>query len=61
MRLFNSVQVVAIYAAAPFVIGWLFGAEFEYHRVAAYSASALYAVLSLMMVGCVYSSSRWFD
>lgn len=60
MRLFNSLQVVAMYAGGPWVIGWLFNDPFIYSNVAAWLSTILYAIFSVLMVGAVYvASERW--
>ena len=55
LKAFNSLQIVAMYAASPFVIGWLFsGATFPYAHVLAWASVLGYGIFSWLMVAAVY-------
>lgn len=53
MKLFNSFQVTAAFAAWPFGIAWLQDASFRGSQAAFYAACALYVVAFGAMVVCV--------
>lgn len=56
MKLFNSFQLVIMYAALPFVISWLDGAGFRWAGAAFWSTIVIYIVASGFMVGAVYKA-----
>jgi len=56
MKLFNAFQCVVLYAALPFIISWLDGAEFRWAGAAFWSAIVVYVISSFCMVASVYHS-----
>lgn len=54
MRYFNSLQLVILFVAWPFIIHWLADATFRGSAVAFYSACALYVVQVAWTV-CAYA------
>ena len=61
MKLFNAFQCVIMYAALPFVIGWLDGAGFRGAGAAFYAAIGVYVISSGCMVAAVYHSFKDWD
>jgi len=57
MRLFNSFQIVALFAAAPWLLGLLYRQEFPWHSAACVAATVLYGIYTLGMVCLVYLGS----
>ncbi len=53
LTVFNSFQITALFAAFPFLIGWLFNAEFQWHSAAAWAALVAYVVYFGFMVTSV--------
>lgn len=58
MRLFNSFQIVALFAAAPWLLGLLYQQDFPWHTAASVAATVLYGVYALGMTCLVYLGSR---
>lgn len=58
MRLFNSFQIVALFAAAPWLLGLLYQQDFPWHTAASVAATVLYGIYTLGMVCLVYLGSR---
>lgn len=58
MRLFNSFQVVALFAAAPWLLGLLYRQDFPWHTAASVAATVLYGIMTLFMVAFVYFGSK---
>lgn len=58
MRLFNSIQVTAIFAAMPFLIHWLHKAAFTGAGAAFWVSIVAYVVLFWLVVGCVYTATE---
>lgn len=61
MRLFNSIQSVAIFAALPFVISWLTDAEFRGAGAGWWVAVVAYFIGFVAMTACVYSNDELWD
>jgi hypothetical protein len=58
MRLFNSLQIVALFAAAPWLLGLLYQQEFPWATSAKVAATIVYGIFVVIMVGCVYIASE---
>lgn len=56
LKLFNSFQIVGFFAAYPFLVGWLFTAEFAWHTAAAWASLAGYIAYFAFMVAAVLSA-----
>jgi len=52
MKLFNSIQIVAMYAAAPFLIGFIP----ESYWPGVWVAWVFYLIMSCVMVGALYTA-----
>lgn len=53
MRVFNAFQVVVLFIAMPWIIGWLKTASFTCSEAVFYVACAVYVIGFVMMVACV--------
>jgi glucan phosphoethanolaminetransferase (alkaline phosphatase superfamily) len=60
MKLFNSFQIVGVYAAAPFGIGWLAQnpTAFPQATAAFWAALALYVLATFCLTFSVYDTMR---
>lgn len=58
MRLFNSFQFVAIFAAMPFLVAYLFDATFRFAGAAFWAALAVYVIQAIITWISVYDSAR---
>lgn len=58
MRLFNSIQAVAMYAAGPFIISWLKHENFQGHDIASFVAFMMYLIGSFAMVWSIYTATE---
>jgi hypothetical protein len=58
MKLFNSFQLVCLFAAFPFIIQWLSGLDFRGDKAAMVAACAAYVVLFSMITWSAYDSQR---
>lgn len=56
MKLFNAFQLVAVFVALPYLMGWLQDATFRGSAAAFYATAALYVVAFACMVACVWRS-----
>lgn len=56
LKMFNSLQIVAVFVAWPFLIGWLSNATFQGAFVAFLTACVLYLLGFFAIVGCVYAA-----
>ena len=52
-RVFNAFQLVTLFAALPFGIGWLHGNPFPYSTAAFYTAIAVYLILFVTNIAAV--------
>ena len=53
MKVFNALQITALFSAFPFLIGWLFQAEFPGVMAASWLSVAVYVGYFTIMAGCV--------
>jgi len=60
MRLFNSCQIVALFAGAPYFISWLSVATFPGQTAAFWGSLGGYVFLCWFMVALVYSGIKEF-
>jgi len=61
-RGFNAFQLVTLFAALPFGIGWLHGSPFPYSTAAFYTAIVVYLVLFVTHVAALASfvqTEKW--
>lgn len=58
MRLFNSFQLVAVFAVLPFVVSWLSESTMKYANAAFWAVLIVYVLAALGMWRSVYDSSR---
>lgn len=56
LRLFNSFQIVAFFAAAPYGISWLSSASFPASGVAFWMSLGAYAIYFAMMIAAVFAA-----
>jgi hypothetical protein len=56
LRVFNSIQIVGVFVAWPFLVEWLSKAAFTGATLAFWSAIVLYAVGFLAITTCVYDA-----
>jgi len=56
IRLFNAFQMVVCFAAAPFVVAWLYTEPFPYSTAAMWTAGVVYLASFAMMTGIVHES-----
>lgn len=56
LKVFNSLQIVAIFVAWPFLIAWLSNATFTGAQLAFFVACLVYAAGFFAMVACVYQA-----
>jgi hypothetical protein len=56
IRVFNAFQLVTLFAAAPYIIGWLGSSPFPYSAAAFWTAIVVYIVLFVGNVICVTES-----
>ena len=61
MRLFNSLQIVALYAAGPSIIGWLFTDPFKYSNILCWVGVVVYLIMTWLMVAAVFTASEKWD
>lgn len=60
MRLFNSFQLVGLFAGTPFLLAWLSTATFPYAAAAFWTAIAAYVIQFGIMWGCSYTAmEKW--
>ena len=50
MLIFNSIQIVTLFAAAPFLIQWLMQSTYPYAKVLSWVASVGYGVLFVWLI-----------
>ena len=50
LKLFNSLQIVTLFAAMPYIIGWLHGGPFVYSTGALWLACAVYVAMFIGII-----------
>lgn len=55
-RLFNSVQLVGLFAGMPYLISWLSTNPFPAAPLAYYTTCVGYVVIGIIMTICVFTS-----
>jgi len=61
-RVFNAFQLVTLFAALPFGIGWLHSDPFPYSTAAFYTAICVYLILFWVQVAalaCFVDTNKW--
>lgn len=58
MRVINSVQLMMIYIAMPYVITWVKDQDFYGHGVAFWVLVAVYVISSIAMTGMLYDNLK---
>lgn len=53
MLVFNSIQIVSIFAAAPFLIQWLMSSKYQYASLLGWVASVGYLALFVWLITLV--------
>lgn len=53
MKLFNALQIVALYTGMPFFISWLGSQTFPFATVGLYAAGVVYFFAFVMLCVCV--------
>lgn len=56
LKFFNSLQIVSVFAAGPYIIQWLSTATFPAHTAAFWTGIIGYVAMFALMIGCVFSS-----
>lgn len=56
LKAFNSLQITALFAAAPYGLYWLLNADFYAHIVAFWTALIVYFIFFCLMCGAVFHS-----
>ena len=60
MRLFNSLQIVILYAAGPSLISWLFTDPFLHAKILAWVSCAGYLGMTWLLVAAVFTAAeKW--
>ena len=56
MKVFNSIQIVALFAGFPYLISWLSSEPFRHSGVAFWTAVVAYVVSFAIMCGITYEA-----
>lgn len=56
LKAFNSLQITALFAASPYLIGWLANASFPAHTAAFWLSIIGYGVLFILMCMAVFTA-----
>lgn len=60
-RLFNSIQLVGLFAGMPYLISWLSTNPFPAAPIAYYTACTAYVVIGIIVTVCVFNSVDKLD
>ena len=58
IRAFNALQIVLLFAAMPYIIGWLHAEPFDFSDGPEAVACCLYGILGAVLVTSVFDSIR---